>query len=282
MPEGTAATARPRMPRPTMPALLTDLMAETAYLRDVLLGAGPEALEQPTPAAGWAVRDQVSHLAFFDEVATVALASPAEFTSRREAAQADLQAFIDSGNERGRKMAAAELLEWFGAARAALAEAAAAAGDRARVPWYGADMGALSFVTARLMETWAHGQDVADTVGAVPSVSDRLRHVADLGARARVASFLVHGLAVPDAAVRVELASPGGELWSWGPPGAPDAVAGPALDFCLVVTRRRHVLATSLSVTGDAAARWMEIAQAYAGPPGPGRAPEQFRGSTSP
>ena len=32
-------------------------------------------------------------------------------------------------------------------------------------PWYGPSMSARSFVTARLMETWAHGMDVADALG---------------------------------------------------------------------------------------------------------------------
>ncbi len=67
--------------------------------------------------------------------------------------------------------------------------------------------------------------------------------------------------------------APGGGTWTWGPDGARDMVTGPALDFCLAVTQRRHVDDTTLRITGPVAAEWMGIAQAFAGPPGPGRAP---------
>jgi uncharacterized protein (TIGR03084 family) len=134
-------------------------------------------------------------------------------------------------------------------------------------------MGAMSFVTARLMETWAHGQDVRDAVGAMPSVSSRLRHVADIGVRARPFSYAVHGMDLPEAPVRVELVAPDGATWDWGPASAADVVAGPALDFCLLVTQRRHRDDLALVVQGPAAEEWVGIAQAFAGDPGPGRAP---------
>ena len=75
-----------------------------------------------------------------------------------------------------------ELLEWWGSAHRAMAEVFAAADPSVRVPWFGPPMGALSFVSARLMETWAHGQDVCDALDAIREPSDRLRHIAHLGA----------------------------------------------------------------------------------------------------
>jgi uncharacterized protein (TIGR03084 family) len=147
---------------------------------------------------------------------------------------------------------------------------------RARVPWYGPDMGVVSFTTARLMETWAHGQDVADGLGIAREPSDRLRHVAQIGVRALPWSFAVRGRPVPAAPVRVELTLPGGHRWTAGPAAAADAVRGPAVDFCLVVTQRRHPADVHLEVSGPVAGEWMEIAQAFAGPPGTGRRPGQF------
>jgi uncharacterized protein (TIGR03084 family) len=126
------------------------------------------------------------------------------------------------------------------------------------------------------METWAHGQDVFDGLGQSHPAGPGLRHVAHLGVRTLANSFITRKLPVPDAAVRVELSAPGGELWEWGPSGADDAVRGPAVDFCLVVTQRRHLADTRLAVTGDTASAWMGIAQAFAGPAGPGRRPGQF------
>jgi uncharacterized protein (TIGR03084 family) len=138
-------------------------------------------------------------------------------------------------------------------------------------------MAARSFATARLMETWAHGQDVADALGVRREPTDRLRHVAHIGVRARPFSYAVRGLDVPAGEVYVALDPPsGGEPWTWNDPTAPDRISGPALDFCLVVTQRRHPADTSLVVDGPLAAEWIAIAQAFAGPPGEGRRPGQF------
>jgi uncharacterized protein (TIGR03084 family) len=127
-------------------------------------------------------------------------------------------------------------------------------------------MGALSFATARLMETWAHGQDVADALGVARPGTPRLRHIAHLGVRTRPFSYTVRGRPVPGADVRVELTPPdGGVPWAWGNPSLTDRVTGPALDFCLVVTQRRHVEDTALAVEGDGAREWLAIAQAFAG-----------------
>lgn len=137
-------------------------------------------------------------------------------------------------------------------------------------------MGLASFVTARLMETWAHGQDVADAVGVERPPTARLRHIADLGVRARPFSYAAHGRPVPTVPVRVELAAPGGGWWVWGVASA-DVVRGPALDFCLAVTQRRHLLDLALEISGPAAGEWMSIAQCFAGPAGGGRRPGVVR-----
>jgi uncharacterized protein (TIGR03084 family) len=114
---------------------------------------------------------------------------------------------------------------------------------------------------------------VRDALGEPPSVSGRLRHVADLGVRARPFAYQARGLPVPDAPVRVELGAPDGETWSWGDAAATAVVTGPALDFCLVVTQRRNPADTTLGVDGPAATEWIGIAQAFAGPPTDHRPP---------
>jgi uncharacterized protein (TIGR03084 family) len=131
-------------------------------------------------------------------------------------------------------------------------------------------MAARSFITARLMETWAHGQDVVDALGARRSATARLRHVAHIGVRARPFSYAVNGMVMPDTDVRVVLQAPDGAEWQWGESLA-DTVRGSALDFCMVVTQRRNVADTELVVQGAAASEWISIAQAFAGPPGGGR-----------
>jgi uncharacterized protein (TIGR03084 family) len=126
------------------------------------------------------------------------------------------------------------------------------------------------------METWAHGQDIADTVGMQREPTHRLRHVAHIGVGARAFSYVAHGLPVPTDPVRVELVGPAGELWTWGSADATDRVTAPALDFCLLVTQRRHRADTAVTAHGPGAEQWLMIAQAFAGPPGAGRDPGQF------
>jgi uncharacterized protein (TIGR03084 family) len=135
-------------------------------------------------------------------------------------------------------------------------------------------MSAASMVTARLMETWAHGLDVTDALRSPPSVSGRLRHVAHIGVRTRDFAFRQHGLPPPDGEFRVELTAPDGDgTWTWGPEDAAQRITGPALDFCLRVTQRRHRDDLALEAVGADADRWLDLAQAFAGPPGPGRLP---------
>jgi uncharacterized protein (TIGR03084 family) len=145
-----------------------------------------------------------------------------------------------------------------------------------RLPWYGPPMSAMSFATARLMETWAHGQDVRDTLGLAPLATERLRHVAHIGVRARPFAYATNGRDAPGGDIYVELEAPSGEVWTWGDPASPDRVSGPALDFCLVATQRRHPADSALEVQGPLAEDWIGIAQTFAGPPGEGRRPGQF------
>jgi uncharacterized protein (TIGR03084 family) len=257
--------------------LINDLAAETAVLRQILAPLTDADWRRATPAPGWTIGDQVSHLAHFDQVAVTSATDPARFAA--EAAQ-DSSADPDAIMRRYHEMTAADLADWFGRTRAELLSAFAGLDPAERVPWFGPPMSVASALTARLMETWAHGQDIADTVGIQRAPTHRLRHVAHIGVGARAYSYAVNRLPMPTEPVRVELVAPSGELWTWGPAGADNRVAGPAIDFCLLVTKRRHRADTAVQATGPAAGQWLRIAQAFAGPPGPGRAPGQFAGRT--
>jgi len=259
-----------------MHELCDDLAAEHADLDRIVSGAiDDDRLDVVTPAEGWTVRDQVSHLWFFDQRALLALVDPDAFA-------ADAASFAERGTDAsldlGRRSSPTELLDGWRHDRDRLVDHARTLEPRARVPWYGPPMGARSFVTARLMETWAHGQDVVDALGAAREPTDRLRHVAHIGIGARPFSYVTNGRSMPDAPIGVELRSPSGEVWTWGPDEAADRVGGPALDFCLLVTQRRHRDDLDLDVRGDAADDWLQIAQAFAGPPGPGRMPGGLTG----
>ena len=254
-------------------SVIDDLAAEQRALEDVLERMTPEQWELRTHAPGWAARDQVAHLARFDEAAALAMRDAAEFraSARRPGnGEADYLA-------KGRAMSAAELFGWWRGASAALVAAANQVDPSVRLPWYGPDMSAVSFVTARLMETWSHGLDVADVVGIERPDTDRLRHVAFIGVRARPFSYSNRGMELPHIPVRVSLESPSGATWEMGEDSDENVVRGTATDFCRVVTQRRHIADTHLQVTGPAAEEWMGIAQAFAGPPGAGRQPGEFK-----
>ena len=254
-------------------ALTADLAAESTSLEEILRPLPTPEWQLPTPAPGWTIADQVSHLAYFDETTLLSIRDPERF--RREAAALAGRGddFPDQIAAEYRGLDAGELLHWFRGARQALLDGYADADPAARLPWYGLEMGPASSITARLMETWAHGQDIADALGIERPATSRLRHIAHLGIRSLPYSYAVNGVTQPDARIRVELAAPDGGEWTWGPAEAGDRVSGTALDFCLVVTQRRHLSDTGLVVTGETARQWIGIAQAFAGAAGPGRPP---------
>ena len=260
-----------------------DLAAEHEALDALVRPLPLTGWDRPTPAEGWSVRDQISHLAWVDERAVEAVSDPAAFTAGvkhlREVAPDDP---MTVGVSMGRAMPTDHVLAWWRRARGRLLLVMRDVDPNERIVWYGPPMGAVSFVTARLMETWAHGQDVVDALAATRPATARLRHVAHIGVTARPFSFAAHGLESPADPVRVELDGPEGDRWTWGPPDVLDRVRGDALEFCLVVTQRRHLADTALDVRGPVANRWMALAQAFAGPPGSGRQPGQFKDDQRP
>jgi uncharacterized protein (TIGR03084 family) len=229
----------------------------------------------PTPSPGWSVADQLAHLAYFDRNAALAIEQPEEFvgtiTALLEAASASSDGMDRFTLDAYRNLPAAELLAQWRQGREELRRAAATLTDEDRVQWYGPSMSARSFLTARLMEVWAHGDDICAALHIERPPTDRIRHVAQLGVITRAWSYLNRGLEPPETEVSVTLTAPSGEVWAWGAAAADSTISGPAVDFCLVVTQRRNLADTRLAVVGDAAQEWMQLAQAFAGPPTDGR-----------
>ncbi|MER6343616.1 TIGR03084 family metal-binding protein [Streptomyces sp. NPDC001595] len=259
------------MADPTPLPVFDDLRAEGDELDLLVAELGEERWALPTPAPGWTVAHQIAHLAWTDRSSLLAVTDEGGFQAMVEKALAAPDSFVDDGAEEGARLPAAELLASWREGRAALDRALRAAPAGARFPWYGPPMSAASMATARLMETWAHGLDVADALGVTRAPTDRLKHIARLGFRTRDFAHVVHGLPAPAEPFRVELAGPSGDTWAYGPEDAPQRVTGPALDFCLLVTQRAHRADLGLRAEGADADRWLDIAQAFAGPPGAGR-----------
>lgn len=254
--------------------LRRDLLAEQSSLDDAVSTLTAQQWSHSTASPGWAVFDQIAHLAYFDERAALAISDPERFS--RDLDEMLARTATESLDEITlgplRSLSSTDLLARWRDNRRLLKDAAAQLSRGSRVAWYGPSMGARSFLTARLMETWAHGVDVVDSLGVTREPTDRLRHVAQLGFITRQWSYSVRGETAPEGAVRLELIGPRSDVWRWGPDDADDSIEGSAEEFCLVVTQRRHPSETSLS-TGELGAHWLQRAQAFAGAPSDGPGP---------
>jgi uncharacterized protein (TIGR03084 family) len=266
-------TAPITTPDARLTAVLTDLAVEGDRLEELVAPLDTDGWRTPTAAAGWDVAHQIAHLAWTDEVAIKAATDKTAWDAAVLEAAADPDGFVDAEAARLARLEPAALLQRWRTARRGQLETLATYPAGQKLPWFGPPMSATSMATARFMETWAHGLDVAETLGAAPEPTDRIRHVVHLGVRTRDFAFAVHGLEPPTEELRVELVSPGGQTWTYGPADAGQAVRGSAYDFCLLVTRRRHRADLDLTATGPDADRWLDVAQAFPGPPGAGRPP---------
>src|SRR6478752_512322 len=207
--------------------LAADLGAETNVLLAVIEPLDAAGWATPTPAPGWRIQEQVAHLAYFDEQAALAATDAEAFTAELERALADADGITERIAVRARGMGGAEVLDWFRDSRAEMVVTFLELDPSTRTPWYGPPMRVASSLTARIMETWAHGDDVFDALGAAHPVTAALHHVCYLGVRTFGFSFVANELEPPNVPVSVELVAPDGVTWSFGDPDATDRVRGP-------------------------------------------------------
>jgi len=255
-----------------------DLREEAEELHAFLQTLSAAHWQQPTAFMNWTPWDVVAHLHYYDGVSLLAASDEAAFAEKR----AEIVRRIGAGESNAQlarsdfgAWSAAELLpRWLETCRALAGQLGAAEAGR-RLPWFGPDMGVRMFTTARLMETWAHGQAIYDLLRAPRQATPRLRNVAAIGVRTYGWTFANRGQKPPGPPPYVCLQGPAGDTWEWNEPSDHNFVRGSALDFCMTVTQVRNVADTQLQVAGESARRWMEIAQCFAGgpvdPPLPGQ-----------
>ena len=256
-----------------MKQICEDLRTEHEALDAALTDLDEEQWMIMTPSPGWNIKDQMRHLAYFDDRAALAASDAEAFGKHLEDVMSDMTAFVTMLDDVGKTMPIPELMDWWRKERKIMLDAFAATGRKDRLPWYGPPMSALSHATARLMETWVHGQDIFDALKLKRTNTDRLRNIAHLGVTTFGWSYKNRGMEAPQTPVRVELTAPSGNVWTWGQGDAADKVSGPAEDFCLIVAQRRHVDDTRIVTVGEAARNWMLKAQCFAGPPTDGPKP---------
>ena len=263
------------MPESLQEAL--DFRAEADELHAFLATLDERAWSRPTTFQRWTPWDVVAHLHLYDQVSLASLAGEDVFVEERNKLVGRIAkgtTNADLARERFGAFGAVNLLaSWIAGARD-LAAQLAACDPKRRLPWFGPDMGVRMFTTARLMETWAHGQEVYDLQRVERRHTDRLRHIATIGVKTFGWTFVNRKLAVPGPPPYVRLVAPSGAIWEWNEPSETSAVLGTAIDFCRTVTQVRNAADTELEVVGDVARRWMAIAQCFAGgavdPPKPG------------
>jgi uncharacterized protein (TIGR03084 family) len=251
--------------------IVADLRAESADLDSMVADLPADRWAAMTPAPGWTIAHQVGHLLWTDRVALTAVTDEAAFAAVLAEAAKDPTGFVDTGAEELAALPADRLLADWRQTRTRLHDELLTVADGRKLPWFGPPMSAASMATARLMETWAHGLDVADTLGVKRPATARLRSIAHIGVRTRDFAFAINGLTPPPEPFRVELRAPNATTWSWGHDDAAQRVTGSAEDFCMLVTQRRPRADLDVTAVGRDAEKWLGIAQAFAGPPGRGR-----------
>ncbi len=260
-----------------MKGICQDLTNEYNELDDLVSGLKEEQWSLVTPFFNWTIKDEIAHIAYFDSTAQLATQDREKFMKKFESFLSEIkpgESMYEVINRVGRNKPVEELLTNWRDNRTGMLDALSMLDPKARLPWYGPDMSAKSFATARIMEVWAHGQDIYDTLKTKRKPSEGLKHISHLGVTTFGWSFMVRQMEVPAEPVRVVLKNPFGDEWSWGPDDAENQIKGDAEEFCLVTTQRRNIADTKLEVQGDVAKKWMSIAQIFAGmpeePPKPG------------
>lgn len=257
---------------------LNDWQDEYQQMRGLLLSIEPQQWELPTPAVPWTVRHQLGHLLWTDRALLSAVTEPTAFDSLRATVEADMTGTVDDGAFNADNFPVQELL---GPWHETLVQLQTVLREQRpeRVPWFGPPMKTRTAVSARIMELFAHGQDVRDALGHAPQTSSRLWHTIDLAIKTRRYALNINGLADPSGPIRVEVTGPDGD-WTWGPEDATDQVRAETLDFALLATHRRHPHELQVHAQGDEAQRWVQVVQAYAGPPGTWPAPIETQADT--
>ena len=250
-----------------MEQICDDIEAETAALARVVEGFTEELWRAPTVAEGWDSYETILHLGATDWICYLAVCDPVTFV--------DVRARLANGEVSVHELVVSEtiaktgdeLWSWFLAVRVSMVDALRKTEPKARITWLGPDIGARSLATSRLLETWTHSHDLADTFDVPNPPTDRLRHIAHIGYVTREFSYINRGMSMPDEPVRLELVSPNGESWTWGPSDAKELVVSTAYEFCKVLTRRLPLSESNIETKGTLATEWMEIAQPWIEPP---------------
>ncbi len=247
-----------------------DFRAESEALA-VILKDLPEAdFHRPTLFKNWTIDHILGHLHLFNVAAEASLKGTEAFAKFIDPVVTDMRlgkTILECQFPWLDGLSGRSLFDAWCKGSESCAASFAQADPKERLKWIGPDMSALSSITARQMETWAHGQAVFDFLGLEREEQDRVRNIAHLGNATFGWTFLNRKEEAPKPAPYLELTGPSGVVWHWNDPQKDNVITGQAVEFAQVVTQTRNIADTSLQVTGATACSWMEHAQCFAGPP---------------
>ena len=150
---------------PVVDEVLADLDAEGDDLDRLVSGIDSDQWRLATPAPGWTIAHQISHLASSDRLATQAATDAEAFQARRDEMIADFDEAVGADATEYASDPPERLLSIWREARSGLQAALARVPEGQRVPWVVAPVSPATLATTRLMELFGHGQDVADALG---------------------------------------------------------------------------------------------------------------------
>lgn len=251
-----------------------DFRAESNALFALLDGADASRFDEPTLFKDWTINAVLQHLHFWNQMAGLQLTDEAELTNRLGAVMRHEGGMRGFERAHFNEMGGRELLDSWHHDVAHTANLFSEADPKVRLKWAGPDMSARSSITARLMETWAHGQEVYDHLGVERENADRIQNIVVLGVNTFGWTYKTRQEEPPGPMPYLVLTAPSGAVWTYGDESETERVTGLAEEFCQVVTQTRNVADTDLIVTGATAQDWMSKAQCFAGapetPPAPG------------
>ncbi len=247
-----------------------DFQAESDALYDLLKPLKDADFERKTLFKDWTVNDVLQHLHYFNYAADLSL--------RDEQGILNLIADLQEAYGRGETMVSytndqlngikgQALLKLWHDYYTGMVENFHNVDPKKRLKWAGPDMSVLSSITARLMETWSHAQEIYDLLGVVREEKDHIKNIVVMGNNTFGWTFKNRGEEIPEPRPFLKLTAPSGDNWEFNEPGTGESIEGLASEFCQVVTQTRNIEDTSLDVSGEIATRWMAVAQCFAGPP---------------
>ena len=243
---------------------------ESDALYKLLINADKNSFKLKTQFKSWTINDVLYHLHVWNIAALLSLKNENEF---KEFMQNFMEA-VKSGNSAREyekilsdNTEGLDLLNLWKETYEKISNEFAKSDPKKRVKWAGPDMSVRSSITARHMETWAHGQEIFDQLGFERIDTDRIKNIVVIGVNTFGWTYINRNLSIPEKMPKLSLLSPSNELWEWNEDNEEDVISGSATEFSQVVTQVRNINDTSLKVSGKIANEWMSIAQCFAGPP---------------